>query len=137
MTPGRGDFLSLVERLIDLLSKLFTERVALARGELQESARRAGRRASLGLAGALLCAVGLAFLGAAAVDALAPLVKSVWLRCLLVSLPFVASGAWLISRAGSDRLAGAAPDDRDHDREQRQHQEDVRPGTERVAEHQP
>lgn len=136
MSQG-SDFVSLVQRLLDLLSKLFTERVELAKNELQAGARRASRRAALAFAGGLFFAVGIAFAGAAAAEALAPLIHNLALRLLLIALPLVMVGAWLVARASSDRLAGPLTDDRDHDGQEREHQEHVRPGAERIAADQP
>jgi uncharacterized membrane protein YqjE len=95
----RPDALSLVSRLVELVTQLFTERVELARGELQDGARQAGRRAVLVLSGALLIAVGIAFFAGAAFMALGVLVRSPALRLSLVGLPLVAAGIYVVSRA--------------------------------------
>src|SRR5438094_627485 len=99
-----------MSRLFELTTRLFTERIELARGELQETARVTSRRAVILLAGGLLCAVGLIFLGASAVEALGALVHNRGLRLLIVAVPFVAVGVGLVSHV----LAGAAADHRDH-----------------------
>jgi hypothetical protein len=133
---SKPDVMSLLSRLVDLLTRLFTERVELARGELQEGARTAGRRAVWMLAGGLVLAVGLAFFAGAAVEALAPLVHNRALRLCLVGLPLVVAGG-LFVRRGLHVSAGALPDDTHHHRDQRQGHDDMGPGAERIPAHQP
>ena len=89
-----------------------------------------------GLAGGLVAAVGLALLAAAAVEALAPLMRSAALRLLLVGAPLFAAGAVLILLA-LRVPAGAAPDHADDHRQEGQGQDHVRPGAERITAHQP
>jgi Putative Actinobacterial Holin-X, holin superfamily III len=88
-----------VSRLVELVTQLFTERVELARGELQVGARQAGRRAAWGIGGALLVAVAIALFAAASVEALAPLVHNRALRLCLVALPLAVVGLVLMRRA--------------------------------------
>ena len=95
----RPDALSLLSRLVDLVTQLFTERVELARGELQDGARQAGRRAAWGIGGGLLIAIAVALFAAASVEALAPLVHNRALRLCLVALPVAAAGLILMRRA--------------------------------------
>jgi hypothetical protein len=125
----KSDLLSLITRLFELSTKLFNERVDLARGELQG----VGRRAIWLYAGGLMCAVGIAFLGAAAVELLGSWIHNRALRLFLVAVPLVAVGLFLILRV----LARAAADHGDHDRQEREHQKDMRPAAEALAGHQP
>jgi hypothetical protein len=133
----KNELMTLLSRLVELVTRLFNERMELARGELQEGASRAGRRATLALAGGLTLAVGVGFLGAAAVEALAPLLGNRALRLTLVALPFVAVGAWLVLRAARGFAGAAAPNDRDHDGDEGERQKSVRPAAQPIAAHQP
>lgn len=133
---SRPDLLSLVSRLVDLSTRLIGERLELARGELSQGARLAGRRAAWGIGGGLLVAVAIAFFADASVEALAPLVQSRPLRLCLVAVPLLAFGIVFLLRA-LHVPAGAAPDHGDDHRQESQRQDDVRPGAERIAAHQP
>jgi uncharacterized membrane protein YqjE len=133
-----GDFVTLLQRLVELVVRLVGGRIELAGAQIRDGAARAARVAAFALAGALLAAVALALLALAAVDALAPLVTSRALRFLIVAAPLVAGALVLVraARAASERrLAGAATDETDGDRDERQHQQHVNPGAERVAAH--
>jgi hypothetical protein len=134
-----SEMVALLERLVELLAKLFSERITLARAELQESARQAGRRAGLVLAGGLIGAVGVAFVAAALTESLRPLLASLSLRLFAVSLLLLGAGALVVRRAlrPAHILPRALPDYRDHDGEERQHQDQVGPRTEGTAGHQP
>jgi hypothetical protein len=122
----RGELISLLQRLVELLTRLFNERMELARGELHEGARRA----VWVFAGGLFAAMGLAFFGAAAVEALAPLVRSRALRLCLVALPLFGAGAAILLRVSAPRHA--------HDHGQQRHRQDhVRQAAEGIAAHQP
>jgi hypothetical protein len=103
LAAERPELVRLLQRLVELLTRRFGERVESARDELGERARLLGRRASLALAGALALAVGLALAGAAAVEALAPLVASRPARLVLVAAPFLAVGAGALWRCGERR----------------------------------
>ena len=95
----RPDALSLVSRLVELTTQLFTERVELARGELQNGARQAGQRAAWGLGGGLLIAVSIALFAAASVEAMAPLIHNRALRLCIVAVPLAVAGLLLLRRA--------------------------------------
>jgi hypothetical protein len=95
----RPDALSLVSRLVELVTQLFSERVELARGELQQGARLAGRRAAWGAGGGLLVAVAIALFAAASVEALATVIHNRALRLCLVALPLAVAGLALMRRA--------------------------------------
>jgi hypothetical protein len=127
----RDDLFSLLERLVELLTRLFTERVDAARGELTVRARGVLRGAAWAFAGGLLVAVGLAFAGAATVEALGGLIASRALRLVIVAASIVCAGAVVLRRG----LAHSAADDRDDHGDERKHEQHVNPGADRVAAH--
>jgi hypothetical protein len=129
----RPDLLALVQRLVELSVRLVTERLEAAQRQLTDGARTASRRALYALVAALAFTLAAALLAAAAAEALAPLVASRALRLLLVSVPFVALGAWAAPR--SRRPLGAAADDADDHRHQGQHQQHVNPRPDGVSAH--
>jgi hypothetical protein len=131
----RPDLIALLSRLVELLSRLWVERLDEARRQLEAGVQRAGRTAGLALAGALVLTVGLALVCVALVDALAPLVPSRPLRLTLVAAPLVLAGALALWRAGrrSNRLTAAAPDHRDDHQHQGQDQQHVNPRPDGVA----
>jgi hypothetical protein len=86
---------------------------------------------------ALTLAVGVAFLGAAAVVALEAFVRSPALRLCLVAAPFVVVGLWGVLRATRGLGGTAAPDDRHHDRDESERKDEVRPAAQPIAAHQP
>jgi hypothetical protein len=133
---SRPDLLTLVARLVDLSTRLFSERLELARGELSQGARQAGRRAAWGIGGGLLVAVATGLFAAASVEALAPLVRSRALRLCLVAAPLLCAGVVLLLR-GLNVPAGTTPDHANDHREQSERQHHVRPGAERIAGDQP
>jgi hypothetical protein len=126
---SRPDLISLITRLFELSTKLFSERIELAKGELRGGAAVGARRAAWFFVSGLSCAVGLVFVGLASVDALGHLINSRALRCLIVAVPFVAFGLYVLARAAADHT--------DDHRQERQHEDDVRPRAEVVAAHQP
>ncbi|HEY7957153.1 MAG TPA: phage holin family protein [Polyangia bacterium] len=130
------DLVTLLRSLADSAVRLVSARLELAAGELRETAGRTGRGAGGALAGALLATVGLGLCAAAAVTALAPLLPSLPFRLLAVAVPFVVSGGVLIA-ASVRRLAHVAPNERDGERREREHQRDVDEGSEGVAAHHP
>ena len=138
-TGERGtDFVGLLQKLVDLVVRLVGGRIELASAQVRDGARRAGRVAALALAGALLAAVAVALVALAAVDALAPLVASRSLRLLLVAAPLGAAALVLMraARAASERrLTRSATNETDRHRDEREHEQDVNPGAERVAAH--
>ena len=125
----RPDLMALITRLFELSTKLFSERIELAKGELRESASLGARRAALFFVGGLICAVGLLLAGLSVVEALGYLINSRALRCLIVAVPCVAVGLYVLTRAAADHA--------DHHREERQDQDDVRPAAKAIAGHQP
>jgi hypothetical protein len=136
MGEPRPDLLSLLQRLVELTVRLVSGRIELASAQVRRGSARAARAA----VGALLVTVGAIWIAAAAVDALAPLVASRALRELIVAAPFVVAGAIVLTRARAPserRLAGAATDQADRHAHQRQHQQHMDPGAERVAAHHP
>jgi hypothetical protein len=136
--PDRN-IVALLQRVVDLLVQLIGNKIELAGAEVRTGAREVGRRAVLGATGGLLATVGVTLLALAAVDALAPLVGSRALRLTLVAAPFLVAGVLFAARARSRQagLAGPAADDRNHHRDDGQHQEHMEPGSERVAAHHP
>jgi hypothetical protein len=132
----RVDLFTLVRRLIELTVQMVGKRLELAQSEARHLLRQIVRRLVPATVAVVALALGAAFAGLAAVDALAPVVTSRVLRLLLVAVPFVAVGVVALGRAkASDRLAGSATDDADDHRHQRQYEEDVNPRAERIAAH--
>jgi hypothetical protein len=113
--------------LIDLMQRAIDLMVRLVVGELHLARRLLGWT----LAGAITIGVALALLALAGADALAPLIHSRPLRLALVALPLALAGLALLQRG----IAGAAADERDRQRDDRQDQQHVNPGAERVAAH--
>ncbi|GAA3139708.1 phage holin family protein [Streptomyces rameus] len=102
--PSTGE---LVGRATEQLSRLLRQEVALAKEELAEKGRRAGRGGGLlGAAGAVGY-VGLIVLAGAATAALW-LVLPVWAAALIVAAVFFAVAA-LLAAAGRAQLRRAAP----------------------------
>jgi hypothetical protein len=134
------NIVALLQRVVDLLVQLIGNKIELAGTQVRDTARDVGRRGILGAVGALLAAVGVMLLALAAVDALAPLVTNRALRLVLVAVPFLVAGALFAARARSGAEGGLArppADDRDHQRDDRQHQEYVQPGPHGVPAHHP
>ncbi|MCS0603252.1 phage holin family protein [Streptomyces sp. LP11] len=102
--PSTGE---LVGRATEQLSRLLRQEVALAKEELAEKGRRAGRGGGLlGAAGAVGY-VGLIVLAGAATAALA-LVLPVWAAALIVGAVFLAV-AGVLAATGRAQLRRAAP----------------------------
>jgi hypothetical protein len=134
-TEARGDLISLLQRLVELTVRLVGGRIELATAQVRAGAARAGRRAAWGLAGAVTITVGAALLGLAAAEALAPRVGGRAIALLIVAAPFLVVGGVLASRASDRGVAGAAANEPDGDRDQRQDQQHVDPRAHRVAAH--
>jgi uncharacterized membrane protein YqjE len=140
VAPSDRNIVALLQRVVDLLVQLIGNKIELASTEVRDTAQDVGRRAIYGAVGALLATIAVMLLALAAVEALAPLVTSRALRLVLVATPFLVGGWGVARRARSDAERGLArppANDRDHHRDDRQHQQDVQPGTERIPAHHP
>jgi hypothetical protein len=135
MATDRSNIVTLLQRVVDLLVRLIGDKIELTARQLRGSAEELGQRATVGIAGALAIAVGAALVALAAAEALAPLLPSRAARLLVVAAPFLIAGAVALRRARSSqgRIAGAATDQTDGHRDQRQHQQHVDPRAERIA----
>lgn len=101
MTTGeRGDLSALVQRLATTLTRLFGERIDLARLELRDEAERVLAVLAVLLLYAAAVAVGLVLLTLAATELLSPWIRSRALRLLVVGVPLLVVGV-----RGSLRLA--------------------------------
>jgi len=110
--------LDLMQRVVDLLVRV-----------IGEEATRTRRQASWFAAGLLLLGMAVAFAAGALVEALAPLIPQRALRLLTVAVPLALVGRALLQRG----VAGAAADERDGQRDDRQHQQHVNPRAQRIA----
>ncbi|MET8447193.1 phage holin family protein [Streptomyces sp. NPDC005209] len=102
--PSVGD---LVGRATEQLSRLVRQEAALAKEELVEKGRRAGRGGGLLGAGAAVGYVGLIVLAGSATAALS-LTLPVWAAALVVAVVFFVVAA-VLAAIGRDRLRRAAP----------------------------
>ncbi|MCF3137153.1 phage holin family protein [Streptomyces olivochromogenes] len=102
--PSVGD---LVGRATEQLSRLVRQEAALAKEELVEKGRRAGRGGGLLGAGAAVGYVGLIVLAGSATAALS-LTLPVWAAALVVAAVFFVVAA-VLAAIGRDRLRRAAP----------------------------
>jgi hypothetical protein len=120
--------------VVDLLVQLIGNKIELASEQVRTGAQAVGRRAVIGLAGALVATVGLMLLALAGVEALGGVIASRALRLLLVALPLLGGGLFVAGRARSERrVSGAPPNERDHHRNEGQDQKHVNPRAEGVA----
>lgn len=110
--------LDLMQRVVDLLVRM-----------IGEEAARTRRSASWFAAGLLLLGVAVAFTAGALVETLAPLIPSRALRLLTVAVPLALAGRALLQRG----VASAAANQADGERDDRQHQQHVNPGAQRIA----
>lgn len=102
MNGERGDLSALVQRLASTLTRLFGERIDLAKLELRDEAERILAVLARLLLYAAALAVGLVLLSLAATDLLSPFIRSRALRLALVGIPLAAVGT-----RGALRLARA------------------------------
>jgi uncharacterized membrane protein YqjE len=133
----RTNIVELLQRVADLLVKLIGGKIELATTQVRETAESVARRVAWAVVGALIATVGVALLALAAVDALAPLVASHALRLLLVGAPLLLAGALTLlrTRASERGVASATTDERDHDRNDREHEQHVDPRTDGISAH--
>jgi hypothetical protein len=139
VAPERANIVDLLQRVVDLLVKLIGGRIELATAQVRETADSVSRRIIRAAAGALIATVGVTLLALAAVEALGPLIANRALRLLLIGAPLLGAGALILAfaRPSERGVSGPATDERDHDRDDGEHQQDVNPGTHRVAAHHP
>jgi uncharacterized membrane protein YqjE len=100
----------LVKQLSEQTSRLVRDEVRLAKTELKESAKHAGKGAGLFSGAGLFALLGLATLVAAAVAALS-LVFDVWLAALIVSAALFAIAA-IAGLLGKNQVEEVGPPER-------------------------
>jgi ABC-type nickel/cobalt efflux system permease component RcnA len=128
-----NDLISLLQKLVELTVRLISGRIELATAQVRDGAARAGHAAAWALGGAVALSVGAALAALAAVEVLAPRVGGRAFALALVAAPLVTAGAWAFARASRRRIVGAAADQANGHRDERQHEQDVDPGADRVT----
>jgi TRAP-type C4-dicarboxylate transport system permease small subunit len=105
--PSQPDGLGgYVERIADDLKTIARDEVELVRGELEHMVKLSAAEAAGVLVAALVALIGFCMLCVAGVVALAPVIPSLALRLVLMSLIFLAGGggiaAYFIKQLGKD-----------------------------------
>ncbi len=109
-TPSEPSLVELIDRLAEQTSRLVSEEVALAKAELQASAKHVGVGAGLFGGAGLLALLGVITLVGSAVAALA-LAVDLWLAALIVALALFAV-AGLSALVGKKQIGQAGPPER-------------------------
>lgn len=99
--PHIGD---LLHRIVDDLKLIAKDEAELASAEVSRAAKSATADAAGVLLSGLVALIGLAFAGAAAVDALSPLIPQLWARLLIMGVVYIVVGAF-VARGLAGRLS--------------------------------
>ena len=99
----------LLHRISDDLKTIARDELELVRQELRESARNAAVDAAGALLGGIVGLIGIGMLCATVVVALAPVIPSLWLRLLIMSLVYLVVGGGVATAFGVKLKNDAMP----------------------------
>jgi hypothetical protein len=105
--PRIGD---LVQRIGDDVRTITRAEVELAKAQLARSARAAATDGAAVLLGGVVALIGVGMMAVAVAVALAPLIAALWLRLVLMSVVYMASGAVVAGTFARRLERDAAPD---------------------------